>query len=178
MQKGQKKGTVFDRFQAKYIVLPSGCWEWTGTRNRQGYGAFSLDGTTTGVMRANRVSYLLFRGEIPEGLYVCHSCDNTWCVNPEHLFIATPKDNSADRDRKRRGMHQRPGYQPPNKGTSKYERCVDGIGLVKSTCTYCGAEVWTRGCRVRQYALGHFCNHSCLTKHLWATGRLRPAHSE
>jgi hypothetical protein len=75
------------------------CWEWKGTINRRGYGRMRHKGVNT---HAHRVSYKLYRGEIPRDMLVCHKCDNPSCVNPEHLFIGSHKDNMEDRQTKQR----------------------------------------------------------------------------
>lgn len=81
------------RFDEKYVVADTGCWLWTGASN----GRYGLMMGAAGVCRtAHRVSYELHRGSIPSGLSVCHSCDVTLCVNPEHLFVGTHQENMQD----------------------------------------------------------------------------------
>lgn len=95
-----KAKPVFDRFW-KYVKKTNDCWLWIGCKAKSGYGVLSINNQAIG---AHRISYWLAHGIIPQGLHVCHICDNPPCVRPSHLFLGTMKDNIQDASRKGR-MH-------------------------------------------------------------------------
>jgi len=82
------------RFWALVSVGTSNdCWEWSGFLTKKGYGMFGVGDRTR---RANRVAWTIQNGPIPQGLLVCHHCDNPPCCNPSHLFLGTHMDNMRD----------------------------------------------------------------------------------
>lgn len=89
-----------ERFLGKMCPEPfSGCWLWMATVNNLGYGEFWLK---DGNHYAHRMSWMMFMGEIPNGLWVLHHCDTPCCVNPNHLFLGTHQDNRDDCKKKGR----------------------------------------------------------------------------
>ncbi|WP_417903626.1 HNH endonuclease signature motif containing protein [Caldimonas brevitalea] len=120
---GRPETPLYLRFLAKFrIDPPTQCWNWTGAACRQGYGFLKRkDGVQ---LRAHRVAYELYNGEIPPGWCVCHRCDNPRCVNPAHLFVGTYRDNAADMVAKGR-VARRPGERnPAARLTADQVRCI------------------------------------------------------
>lgn len=93
---------LMTRFRKKYEVYGE-CWIWVAAITEKKYGRFYLDGS---LERAHRASWMIYRGDIPEGMHVLHYCDNPPCVNPDHLWLGTNRDNMDDKiakDRQLRG---------------------------------------------------------------------------
>jgi len=99
-----RKASVSRRLQQKTkLNAATGCIEWTATaRANGGYGILCVG--RRGHIRAHRAAWALSNGAIPDGLYVCHRCDNPLCCNVDHLFLGTPKQNMHDKESKGRGI--------------------------------------------------------------------------
>jgi hypothetical protein len=98
MSRGVKQ-SLKEGFERFVIRKEEGCWDWSGSCPNPGYGAFRYGMKKE---RCHRASWLIHYGEIPKGMFVCHTCDNPRCANPKHLFLGTCKDNNLDMMKKNR----------------------------------------------------------------------------
>lgn len=115
MKKYERRGTLRDKFWrrvSKHGPIPKHkpklgrCWIWIGYISAStGYGEFQIQRTPRIRWGSHRLSWLLNRGEIPNGLWVLHKCDNPACVRPSHLWVGTPHDNTQDCVEKGRYSH-------------------------------------------------------------------------
>lgn len=119
--KGQilKRKPLADRLWAKVDVRgPDDCWEWQGSKVGE-YGHIGVGGRENKLVLTHRAAYEVSVGPIPDGMKVCHTCDNPPCCNPKHLFLGTQADNVRDRDAKGRTA------RGDNNGRSKKWRALE-----------------------------------------------------
>ena len=100
----------------KYIITPTGCWEWQGSTDGRGYGCVGMDGRKVSV---HRLTYTWFVGPIPDGLEIDHLCRNILCCNPDHLEAVTMAENM----RRRRLIVCRRGHDDWVPRTDGSRRC-------------------------------------------------------
>ena len=130
--------TLSERFWEK-VQKTRGCWLWTAncTKDAEGnrrYGLIGAGRRGEGMLYAHRVSWELHNGPIPEGMMVLHTCDNTQCVKPSHLFLGTQSDNMQDMIRK-----GRQGKTGPKAGYGAKVNLTDTqIRALRSDSTFMG----------------------------------------
>lgn len=106
------------------------CWRWLGQRLSNGYGRISLGAKSLGSDGAHRISWKLFnKTDIPDGMFVMHKCDNPSCVNPHHLSIGTPKENTQDMIAKGRKRV----VSPKGEGNGKSLLNEEKVRLIRSS---------------------------------------------
>jgi hypothetical protein len=120
------------RFWEKVDIKgPNDCWNWTAGTCTNGYGNFKANVSAIKTTRASRYVYATRISQIPSGLSVCHKCDNRRCVNPNHLFLGTAKDNAIDKSKKGRCQDHRGEKHPEHKLTTP-----NVIEIIASNATY------------------------------------------
>lgn len=97
----------------KHVIRQEGCWSWKGPIAKFGYAVMSCR-KEIGPCRGHKASWIIHKGPIPEGMHVCHKCDNPICTNPDHLWIGTYKQNNDDKIAKGRANFVNP---PVKKGS-------------------------------------------------------------
>ena len=144
---------LYQRFM-KYVSIPDGindlktsdCWLFTGCKNEDGYGYFGINGK---VLKAHRVSWLIFKGQIPIGKQINHTCDVRNCVNPNHLYIGTQPENIRDTvSRNRQAKGDKCGVRGNKNGTYTHPEKVargEKHGLIlHPECVQRGTSHWTK----------------------------------
>ena len=120
--KGYKHATSLEDYFAQRVTKGVGCWSFSVAGDKDGYPQVtgSKHCRLAHITRANQLSYVIYKGAIPKGSLVCHTCDNPSCVNPEHLFLGTHQDNMDDKIKKGRMRgHWGPGEAYGTKLTSE-----------------------------------------------------------
>ena len=110
-----KNAPYEERFFQKVNKTDS-CWIWVGAKTSRGYGSIRINGKSIG---AHVFSYTHFKGKIPDGMIICHTCDNPSCVNPDHLWTGTYEDNHRDMWLKGRWVQSRGNSNGHNQYTKK-----------------------------------------------------------
>lgn len=154
---GAKPTPVEVRFWRHVSPCPNtGCWWWMGAIQRKGYGHMGRGGRGAGNVICSRLSYQMHYGVDPGELFVLHRCDSPACVNPEHLFLGTNKDNMADCAKK--GRVKWPAFRGEKHIQAKLT--ADLVRLIRASplsCAKLGSQLGVRDTTI----------HSARTRKTW-----------
>lgn len=142
------------RLTANAVRDENGCLNWSRAvfKAGMGYGMIQVDGDTWG---AHRVAYATLIGPIPEGMVVRHKCDNPRCINPEHLELGTPKENSGDmisRGRSTKGV-RRPGTGPKGNVNANAHLTESRVLEIRARCEGGYSETATPSLLAREFGV-------------------------
>jgi len=156
------------RFWDKVEITDS-CWNWKGAKTNNGYGRITMGRRGTEAP-AHRVSYIIHKGKIPFGYCVCHTCDNPSCVNPEHLFIGTDKDNMMDATKKgrmakgtRNGKYTHPEATPRGQDNGNSKLTVDDVIYIRT----CPRKYGTIKALCKRFGISDTNIYRILNKQMW-----------
>ncbi len=130
MHSNRSRTPITERFgRYVYLSLNTGCWEWRGAKNEHGYGVIGKGGgKKSGNIKAHRLSYQIFRhANLAREQFICHRCDNPPCVNPDHLFVGTQRDNIADMIAKGRNSNPPIRYGESNHNAKLTKKSIPKI---------------------------------------------------
>jgi len=158
--------SVVNRLKQRGAANPeTGCIEWTGTLHRDGYGKMTVRiAGRDATINAHRLSYMVNVGEIPDGLMVCHTCDNRKCINPEHLFCGTAKDNAQDmiaKDRHWKGQRIAPKGEasPRSKLTAEAVNEIRDFPRCRGMLEHLAKKFGVTPTAIRHVLIGRTWNH-------------------
>lgn len=147
----------------KNVIRQEGCWSWKGSIAKGGYPVMSCR-PTVGPDRGHRASYVIHKGEIPKGYFVCHACDNPICTNPEHLWLGTHKQNNDDKIAKGRGRYAKPPHKVGSQNGSAKLSEEDVIKIKElinegHSCYSIGKEFGVTGTTIKRIKNGDSWKH-------------------